>query len=62
MDIVGDDFTNFIEGEVVIVSRDVKFSELNLGPRIGMVFSDLFPDSDGGFGLVEGRHGFGKGH
>jgi len=60
--VIGNDFANFVTGEIAFVSREVEFGELNFGTRIGMVLGDLLPDSDGGFGLVEGGHRFSKCH
>ena len=60
--VIGDDLTDFVKGQVAFVSREVEFGELNFCPRIRMVFGDLLPDSDGGFGLVEGGHRFGECH
>ncbi len=62
MGIIGDDFADFVEGKVAFVSCDVKIGKLNFGAGIGVIFGDLFPDSDSGFRLVESGHGFGKRH
>ena len=60
--VVADDFAEFGEGEFAVVAGEVKFGELDFGAGIGMAFGDLLPEPHGGFGLVEGGHGFGEGH
>jgi len=62
MSVIGNDFTDFIKGEVALVSGKVKFGELDFGAGIRMVIGDLLPDSDGSFGLVEGGHRFSQRH
>jgi len=42
MGVIGYNFADFVEGELALISGDVKFCELNFGARIRMVFVTCF--------------------